>query len=61
VTAARLSEDPTRRVLLVEAGPDYPTVAETPPSVLAGHRHDPLSHDWRFTAEMVPGRLGRFP
>jgi choline dehydrogenase-like flavoprotein len=46
VLAARLSEDPDRRVLLLEAGPDYPTIAETPPSVLAGHRPDPLSHDW---------------
>ena len=32
VVAARLSEDPARRVLLVEAGPDYPA-AETPEAV----------------------------
>jgi choline dehydrogenase len=56
VLAARLSEDAGRRVLLLEAGPDYPTVAETPPSVLAGHRPDGGSHDWGFAAEMVPGR-----
>ena len=56
VVAARLSEDPTRHVLLLEAGPDYPTLAETPSSVLDGHRPDVSSHDWGFMAEMVPGR-----
>jgi choline dehydrogenase-like flavoprotein len=45
VLAARLSEDPARRVLLLEAGPDYPTITETPPSVLAAHRPDRHSHD----------------
>ena len=30
VLAARLSEDPARRVLLLEAGPDYATLESTP-------------------------------
>ena len=29
--------------------------------MLAGHRPDPLSHDWGFTAEMVPGRRTSYP
>jgi choline dehydrogenase-like flavoprotein len=61
VIASRLSEDSTRRVLLLEAGPDYPSIAETPASVLAGHRPDSFSHDWGFTAEMVPGRRTEYP
>lgn len=49
VVAARLSEDPDRRVLLLEAGPDYPSVDETPADL-----RDPWislsSHDWGYTA-----------
>lgn len=58
--AARLSEDVGRRVLLLEAGPDYPTIAQTPPDLL-----DPTqwgtSHDWGYSAEMVPGRSVLYP
>jgi choline dehydrogenase len=36
VIAARLSENPDRRVLLVEAGPDFPDEAESPPAFLTG-------------------------
>jgi choline dehydrogenase len=36
VVAARLSEDPDRSVLLVEAGPDFPDEAESPPAFLTG-------------------------
>ena len=34
VIAARLSEDPQRRVLLIEAGPDYRSVEEMPRDLL---------------------------
>ena len=33
VLAARLSEDGNHRVLLLEAGPDFPTVEELPPEI----------------------------
>ena len=56
VLAARLSEDASRRVLLLEAGPDYPSIDQTPRLVLDSRRSDRSSHDWGFTAEMVPGR-----
>ena len=55
VVAARLSEDPNRSVLLLEAGPDYRTIEETP--------HDLLrtllsfaNHDWGWTAWATPQR-----
>src|SRR5271170_2367810 len=60
VLAARLSEDPDRNVLLLEAGPDYATVAETP--------HDLLKtwmsvgpHDWHLTANATPTREIAYP
>ena len=55
VVAARLSEDPNRNVPLLEAGPDYRTIEETP--------HDLLrtmvsftDHDWGWTAKATPQR-----
>lgn len=46
VLAARLSEDPACRVLVVEAGPDYP--AERLPSDLSDGMHgtSAATHDW---------------
>ena len=43
--AARLSEDPARRVLLVEAGPDEPTTESFPPDMLndAVNRPGPIT------------------
>jgi choline dehydrogenase-like flavoprotein len=34
--AARLSEEPSRSVLLLEAGPDFPDAADSPPAFLVG-------------------------
>src|SRR5581483_9297764 len=56
VLAARLSEDPERDVVLLEAGPDYPTIDELPRE-LADGRLATASHDWGFTAE--PDANGR--
>ncbi|GIG58964.1 GMC family oxidoreductase [Longispora fulva] len=58
--AARLSADPARRVLLIEAGPDYPTPAETPEDLLDGNQMSLIDHDWRFTAGLLPTRPTRY-
>ena len=60
VIAARLSEDSRRRVLLIEAGPDYPGIDRTPATLLNGRRIA-QDHDWGFTAEMVAGRSVPYP
>jgi choline dehydrogenase len=56
VLAARLSEDPSRSVLLLEAGPDYPDTAALPPEI-ASSDDVALTHDWGYASE--PGALGR--
>ena len=60
VVAARLSEDPGRQVLLIEAGPDYTNLDSTPSSLLNGLR-PARDHDWGFSAEMVEGRSTEYP
>ncbi len=55
VIAARLSEDPNRRVLLLEAGPDYARVEDMPRDLLkpwVSWR----DHDWGFDANARHGR-----
>lgn len=59
--AARLSEDPRRRVALIEAGPDYPTTASTPHDLLDGNVMSLADHDWRLGAQIAAGREIRFP
>lgn len=54
VLAARLSEDPARRVLLLEAGPDYPEPDLLPEDLASGWA-PAFSHDWGFTAEPNAG------
>ncbi len=55
VLAARLSEDKSRTVLLVEAGPDYPSQLALPRDV-ADASEPTLNHDWGYTAD---GELDR--
>ena len=60
VIAARLSETPERQVLLLEAGPDYPSLEETPEDL-----RDPwislVAHDWGFNATATPGHQFPYP
>ena len=37
ILATRLSEDPNRSVLLLEAGPDYPDIDDLPEEVRVGY------------------------
>ncbi|HEV2639948.1 MAG TPA: GMC family oxidoreductase N-terminal domain-containing protein [Actinocrinis sp.] len=61
VLAARLSEDPARRVLLLEAGPDFPTLEQTPQDLRNGNAMSLVAHDWRLRAEITDGRRILFP
>jgi choline dehydrogenase len=56
VVAARLSEDESRRVLLVEAGSDYPRPEDLPADV-ADAGMPTVGHDWGLTSE--PDGWGR--
>jgi choline dehydrogenase len=58
VVAARLSEDPARSVLLLEAGPDYPQ-SRLPADLLDGtHGPSTEGHDWGLTGWSGPGGHG---
>lgn len=61
VIANRVSEDPNRTVLLVEAGPDYPDLSETPFDLVNSHNNSYTDHDWGFNYEPTRGREARFP
>jgi len=59
--AARASEDPTRTVLLVEAGPDYPDIGRTPFDLVNSHNNSYRYHDWELEYEPTRGRKVAFP
>jgi choline dehydrogenase len=61
VLAARLSQEPARRILLLEAGPDYATLESTPADLQDGWRMSLREHDWGLTAQAVPGRAIPYP
>jgi choline dehydrogenase len=57
VLAARLSEDPVRSVLLLEAGPDYPNFEHLPDDLKLGNNvwlsaYGP--HNWGYVATVTP-------
>ena len=57
VLAARLSEDPDRSVLLLEAGPDYPDFDQLPLDLKEGNnmwRSAYGPHNWGYTATGTP-------
>jgi choline dehydrogenase len=60
ILAARLSEDPSRRVLLIEAGPDYLSLEATPADLLYG-QVSLVDHDWGFGADAGAGRTIPYP
>ncbi len=58
ILAARLTEDPARSVLLLEAGPDYPVFETLPDDLKYGYGTPAgiwtTSHDWHYVAEATP-------
>ena len=59
--AARVSENPNLQVCLLEAGPDYPLLADTPSDLVNSHNNSYTAHDWGFEYEPTQGRKDRFP
>lgn len=59
--AARLSEDSARRVLLLEAGPDFANVDDTPSDLLDGSAMSMDPHDWHLKAEITDRRRIIYP
>ncbi|MEU2250414.1 GMC family oxidoreductase N-terminal domain-containing protein [Streptomyces sp. NPDC019224] len=61
VLAARLTEDPARRVLLLEAGPDYAEPQDMPEDIFYGRSMSFVDHDWQIRADIRDGRKIRYP
>ena len=65
VLATRLSEDPERSVLLLEAGPDYPDLAHLPDDVKWGNNQAASEvdapHNWSFVGTANPQQVDQMP
>ena len=55
IIATRLSEDPSKSVLLIEAGPDYPEFENLPEEVKFGYATEidimVSDHNWQFVGK----------
>ncbi len=56
IIASRVSERADRDVLLLEAGPDYPDVANLPKDLRDGTRNSWLEHDWLYSHRPTPSQ-----
>ena len=64
VLATRLSEDPDRSVLLLEAGPDYPEFDWLPNELKRGHNYMGSMfgpHHWEYAATVTPHQPDLIP
>jgi choline dehydrogenase len=59
--AARASENPNLNVLLIEAGPDYSRLEDTPFDLVNSHNNSYRKHDWGFQYEPTRAREQPFP
>jgi len=55
IVATRLSEDPSKNILLLEAGPDYPDFEQLPEEVKFGYATEidimVSDHNWQFVGK----------
>ncbi|HVM07262.1 MAG TPA: GMC family oxidoreductase N-terminal domain-containing protein [Acidimicrobiales bacterium] len=62
VIAARASENSQLTVALLEAGPDYPLLHETPYDLVNSHDNSYTAHDWGYSyTPTAGGRPSNFP
>ena len=63
--ATRLSDDPNRSVILLEAGPDYPNIAQLPPDLRDGLSTAAQAEDsqfnWSYSGQLSPRQAGQTP
>ena len=56
VIASRLTEDENIKVLLLEAGPHFTSIDETPRDLLDSRAVSVEDHDWHYITQVTPGR-----
>lgn len=57
VIAARLTEDENTKVLLLEAGPHFSSIDETPRDLLDSRAVSVEDHDWHYITQGTPGEI----